>query len=64
MGVANSGGGGGGGYGNNSTGPATSGGAGGTGRALLEFFNSSGVVLRAEMATLKGELRNQGLTIS
>ena len=63
-GTTNSGGGGGGGYGNDSTGPATSGGAGGTGRALLEFFNSSGVVLRAEMATLKGELRNQGLTIS
>ena len=64
IGTANSGGGGGGGYGNDSSGPATSGGVGGTGRALLEFFNSTGVVLRAEMATLKGELRNQGLTIS
>lgn len=64
MGTTNSGGGGGGGYGNDSTGTATSGGSGGTGRALLEFFNSGGVVLRAEMATLKGELRNQGLTIS
>ena len=42
----------------------TNGGNGGPGRAVIEFFDPNGVVLKAPFDALKTELRNQGLTIS
>lgn len=41
-----------------------SGGNGANGYALIEFFDSAGVVLRAPFDTLKNELRAQGHTLS
>jgi hypothetical protein len=57
-------GGGGGASGGNFGDGSTAGGAGSNGRVQVEFYDSAGVVLRPEMATLKTELRNQGLTIT
>lgn len=42
----------------------TSGGNGGPGKAVIEFFDPNGVVLKAPYENLKTELRNQGLTIT
>ena len=63
------GGGGGGGYGTTTTystdpNQPTTGGNGGNGKAVVEFYDPNGLVLKSAMDTLKTELRAQGHTLS